>query len=230
MGRGSSGANRQGRVVSAQRRNTGNFMTGFGIPASVVPAGGQRVQPTVQEQNRARIEALRPTSRPQPAQTRSFVPRPEPQTIRNETLPDGTRVVETAERVTYDYTIDGNRAQLYVSKPMNGYPGSVGFTVNEWYTTTGTRIDPGTGRSIMMRAIRSWRDHVKSTPEGSIYRVTAAEGDSRVVRGRTVDGGEERAKFYQSMGFSEPTGSSRIQSSIKRDGKMVPYTAPPRRY
>jgi hypothetical protein len=144
---------------------------------------------------------------------------------RNETRPDGTRILETPDEVTYSYTINGNSAQLYIAKPSYGYAGSVGFKVNDSYTTN-SNLDPATGQAIMLRAIRSWREHVKSAPEGAIYRVVAARGDQRIVRGQVVDGGAERAKFYQSMGFSAPQGGSGgTQSTIKRDGKMVPYTS-----
>lgn len=223
MGRGRNGANRRGRIVAAQRRNTGNLAAGFGLPTTVVSQAGRRVQPTLEEQNRARIEAQFPQRRPVPTVTPTRREMPSVSGYRNETRPDGTQIDETPTDVSYSYTVNGNYAKLSIYKPYGGYPGSVGFKVNGAYTTN-SNLDPATGQSIMLRAIRSWRDHVKTAPEGAIYRVTAARGDRRVVRGQLVNGGTERAKFYQSMGFSAPQGYDGIQSTIKRDGKMVPYT------
>jgi hypothetical protein len=120
----------------------------------------------------------------------------------------------SGSRTSYFFTVNGYRGELRIFAETWGRNSrDTLFLVNDSYNRA-ENVDPGTGRSIVLKALKAWRKEVKDAPEGTIWS-GIANGDDNL--------GERRVRFYRSLGFSAPTRED-MQLGIKRNGKVVPFS------
>lgn len=118
----------------------------------------------------------------------------------------------TTDMVEYSFTVDGTEGALLVSRPEGNRVGrTVTFEVDG--SLYRSAVETMTGFGVIRRALRAWRYEVSHAPEGTLFSAKAASDDGF---------GNERAAFYRTLGFGDPTGMSATQYGVIRAGRLTP--------
>ncbi len=114
----------------------------------------------------------------------------------------------TSKRYSFS-TVSGNRVEMHIGS-------SIDFDVNGSYSRR--EMPEAERNAISMRLMQIVSQDAKTRPNGHTYRTSAVTGDGH---------GMERARAYQAVGFSRPSGgvAGRSQYAVVQNGKMRPDNA-----
>ncbi len=135
-------------------------------------------------------------------------------------LPEGVEILAGPRGEFYKFTEGGKTVEFKVMAQFGAGKNADGeayFTVGGSFEKT-KQLEGRDATRSALKILRIMRYDAATRPDGYIYQ----------NKPYTKDGfGKDRARIYEKVGFSARNSSGR-QYAIVKDGKLQPYTPPPR--